>query len=114
MALLDVCCASLPSEALSVLAGLRGLAGVAVALAACRGRRVLLLGERLPLLDGAERFWGETVLIPLGRRPEPELPESAVRAALGVGEEELLLFANVDVEIISRAALQSLSRARIR
>src|SRR5579871_3967641 len=28
--------------------------------------RVMLLGEELPLLEGAERFWGERLLVPLG------------------------------------------------
>jgi hypothetical protein len=59
--------------------------------AACHDGRVLLLGTRLPPLPGGERFWGERVLVPLGYRPEPALPESAVREALGAAEEELLL-----------------------
>src|SRR5262245_8076983 len=59
--------------------------------AACHNGRVLLLGRRLPPLPGGERFWGERVVVPLGYRPEPALPESALREALGAAEEELLL-----------------------
>ena len=42
-------------------------------------------------LPAGERFWGEEVFLPLGYRPDPELPESALRTALGAGEEELLI-----------------------
>jgi hypothetical protein len=103
--------------------------------AAYSGHRVLLLGERQPPLPGGERFWGERVLVPLGYRPEPALPESALRAALGAAEEELLCLkaaceasspprgeggkmekpqAAVEVEIIPRAAFQPLTRAGLR
>jgi hypothetical protein len=58
--------------------------------AARSGRRMLLLGERQPPQTNGERFWGERVLVPLGYRPEPALPESALRSALGAEEEELL------------------------
>jgi hypothetical protein len=99
-------------------------------LAARHGARVLLLGQRLPPLPGGERFWGERVLVPLGNRPEPALPESAIREALGAAEEELLFLraacglagaavaksqaAEAEVEIIPRAAFEPLTRAGLR
>jgi hypothetical protein len=52
------------------------------------GNRALLLGRRLPPLPG-ERFWGERVLLPLGHRAEPDLPESALRQVLGLAEGEI-------------------------
>jgi hypothetical protein len=94
--------------------------------AAHRDGRVLLLGERLPPLAAAERFWGEQVLVPLGCRPDPDLPESAIRAALGAEAEELLLLRAAasdrasalpqaaSVEVIVRAALTPLTRAGLR
>lgn len=91
-------------------------------LAACQGRRVLLLGRRLPSLLGGERFWGESVLVPLGYRPEPALPESALRAALGAADDELLLLKaaggsakpQAAAEIIPRAVFEPLTRAGLR
>jgi hypothetical protein len=66
-------------------------ARLGVLLVACHNGRVLLLGQRLPPLPGGARFWGERVLVPLGHRPEPALPQSAICEALGAGAEELLL-----------------------
>jgi hypothetical protein len=93
---------------------------------------MLLLGKRLPLLPGGERFWGERVLLPLGWRAEPELPESAIYAALGIEDDAILLAAGrsgfqpdsvsqvenltyePDIAIVPREVLQPLSRARVR
>src|SRR5262245_39432299 len=58
--------------------------------AARSGRLVLILGQRLPPLAG-ERFWGTSLLVPLGFRPEPALPEAALREALGLEAEEIAL-----------------------
>jgi hypothetical protein len=44
------------------------LAGIQAALC---GDQTLLLGARLPILEGCERFWGNAVLTPLGYRPDP-------------------------------------------
>jgi hypothetical protein len=82
--------------------------------AARRGARVLLLGDRLPLLTGDERFWGEQVFAPLGWRPEPDLPEGAIREALSVVADEVVLLKATEVEAISRAAFAPLMRAGLR
>jgi hypothetical protein len=79
----------------------------------CEGQ-VLLLGERLPLLPGGQRYWGDVVLTPLGFRPEPDLPAEALREALGVGDEEILLLEQEKAEAIPRAAFRPLTRAGIR
>lgn len=88
------------------------------ALGAARcGGRILLLGERLPPVAG-ERFWGASVLVPLGLRPEPALPEAALREALGAGEDDLLLLRRgadgPEVEAVPRSALEPLTRAGLR
>jgi hypothetical protein len=79
----------------------------------CRGR-VLLVGERLPATAAGKRFWGEWVLVPLGWRVEPELPASAVRKALGLDAEELLLLQRDRAEVVPRSAFAPLTRAQLR
>ncbi len=86
-------------------------------LATLRGLRlyeqVLVVGERLPPITG-ERFWGENVLVPLGYRPEPELPESALRQAAGLLDGEVLLLRQGAAEVFARSLLAPLSRPVLR
>ncbi len=79
--------------------------------AAVSANRVLLLGRRLPSLTDGERFWGDSLLSPLGQRPEPDLPPSALRAALGIADDELLLLDAAGAEAVPRAAFRPLTRA---
>src|SRR5205085_762389 len=58
---------------------------------ACCGSEVMLLGQRLPARVRGERFWGESLFLPLGFRHEPALPENALRDALGIGEGNIAL-----------------------
>jgi hypothetical protein len=78
------------------------------------GDRVLLLGSRLPPLPGGQRFWGDNVLVPLGQRPEPDLPPAVLREALGVGPDELLLLTAAAAEAIPLEVVQPLQRASLR
>jgi hypothetical protein len=78
------------------------------------GPRVLLLGERLPPLPAGERFWGRSVLAPLGWRPEPALGEAALRAALDLQDDEIALLTPEGVEVVPRSAFRPLTRAGIR
>ena len=78
------------------------------------GTRILLLGERLPLLERSERFWGQRVLVPLGYSLEPALPESALAEALELKAEEIVLVRPQEVQIVSGGALQPLTRSGIR
>jgi hypothetical protein len=87
------------------LAGLRG---------AWLGDTVVLLGERLPALAGSERFWGGVVLVPLGYRVEPALPEAAMFQVLGLSEGELALVDAMGVEVIDAAVFAPLTRAGVR
>jgi len=91
--------------------------------AARSGEDVLLRGGRLPALPAGERFWGRDLLIPLGYRPFPELPERDLCAALGVGEDEigLLCLGNraeesgrAVLELLPAEAFEPLTRAGLR
>jgi hypothetical protein len=77
---------------------------------------VLLLGTpgQLPLLAGATRLRGTEVLVPVGQRIDPDLPEPALRGALGAAPEELVLFEGAGFELIPRAVFMPLSRGGIR
>jgi hypothetical protein len=83
-------------------------------LAAAEGGRVLLLGEHLPALAGGTRYWGEGVLVPLGYRPDPHLPEQALRRALGILDDELVVLRPDHFERIPRRAFRPLRRSGLR
>jgi hypothetical protein len=78
------------------------------------GNEALLLGDRLPVLPESERFWGSAVLMPLGYRPDPFLPEGALCEALGLCENEIILWRHAGVETIDRRAFAPLTRAGVR
>jgi hypothetical protein len=80
--------------------------------AAWNGERVLLLGSAFASIPG-QRYWGRDVLVPLGWRPKPLLPETILCAALNLPAEEIALFAE-HVERISRSAFGPLTRAGVR
>ncbi len=86
---------------------------VAVRSARC-GDRAVLLGDRLPAIAGALRYWGDGVLVPVGFRPDPDLPEVVLREAAGVSAAELLLLDESGAEAIPRAAFEPLTRAGVR
>lgn len=76
--------------------------------------RVFLLGSRLPLLPDGERYWGQTVLAPLGFRVQPALAEPALREALGLADGDMAVLRHEGLEVIPHAAFQPLTRASIR
>jgi hypothetical protein len=80
---------------------------------ACSESRILLLGARLPLMAGM-RFWGERLLVPLGYRVEPALPEKVLAEALGVPEDGLALLDESGCEIVPIDAFRPLHRAAVR
>jgi len=89
------------------------------ALAAARsGDRLLVLGQRLPAIPGAERYWGRRVLRPLGFRTSPDLPELAMIEAIGGDPSEDEGYALVDPEgavaWIPQEVVRPLSRATLR
>jgi MoxR-vWA-beta-propeller ternary system domain bpX2 len=78
-------------------------------------KQMFVLGSRLPLLRDGQRFWGKRALRPLGYRLEPDLPESAIRDALGATSEELLIFhEDGSAEMVPTSALGPLTRAGVR
>ncbi|WP_145270402.1 hypothetical protein [Tautonia plasticadhaerens] len=101
--------ALLPWAESAPTASLRGLA------AARSGDRVLLLGRRLPPVLGLGRYWGGRVLVPLGSRPEPDLPEARMAEALGLPDGDLgLIGPDGRVEVVPGRAPRPLSRASAR
>ncbi|MBA4187710.1 MAG: hypothetical protein C0467_06785 [Planctomycetaceae bacterium] len=85
----------------------------AVRAARC-GERALLLGSRLPAIGGSVRYWGKDVLVPVGFRTEPELSPTAIRAACGAADDELVLLDEQGVEVIPQSVFRPLTRAGIR
>jgi hypothetical protein len=77
---------------------------------------VLVIGsaQSLPMLAEGVRFWGNELLVPIGLRPEPNLPASAIRSALGAAPAELAVMDEDGIELIPRAIFKPLSRAAIR
>jgi hypothetical protein len=94
-------------------AELAGTAELAALEAARADDEVLIRGRKLPAIAG-QRYWGDRLLAPLGFRPEPGLPEAALRRALGVAESEIVVLELDGFETIPCAALQPLGRARVR
>ncbi len=74
----------------------------------------VLRGRGLPPLPCAQRYWGERVLVPLGYRADPELPESALLAALDAGDDGVAILENEGVELLQLNAFEPLSRAGVR
>ena len=77
-------------------------------------KEVLILGERLPEISQARRYWGQTVLAPLGYRAEPALGERGLREILGLKPDELAFLDEERVDIVARQAFGALSRGGVR
>ncbi|WP_439620512.1 hypothetical protein [Gemmata sp.] len=103
-----------PVESLVQWADVATTAELAAVRAARCGDRAVLLGPRLPSLAGAVRFWGTTVLVPVGFRPDPELPPAALREACGAEPDELLLLDEAGAEVVPKGAFEPLTRAGVR
>lgn len=76
--------------------------------------RAVLLGPKLPAIPGAVRFWGDDFFVPVGFRPDPDLPPVALRAAVGATADELVFLSESGAELIPRAAFEPLTRAAVR
>ena len=74
---------------------------------------VLLRGDRLPALPGV-RYWGERILVPLGRRAAPDLGEAVLATALQLEPGEVALLGEDGAEVIPLAAFAPLTRAGVR
>ena len=67
----------------------------------------------LPLLRESVRYWGTDLLVPLGFRVDPELPEQVIRAVVGAGEADLVVLDEQGLELIARGAFEPLFRAGV-
>jgi hypothetical protein len=81
---------------------------------AVSGDRAVLRGKVLPVVRLATRYWGSDVLVPVGFRPEPDLPAAAIRAAVGAADGEMVLFDPDGVGLIPLSAFAPLTRAGAR
>jgi len=103
-----------PVTALQAWADTAPTAEISAVKAARCGDVAWLLGSKLPAIPGAERFWGDRVLIPLGFRSNPDWPEPALREAAQVGSNEILVLMENAAEAIPVNAFRPLTRAAIR
>jgi hypothetical protein len=87
---------------------------LAVLTALRAGERVLMHGSRLPALTAAERYWGRTILTPLGFQTEPEASEGVLREALRLRDAEIALLGENGFEAIDGRLFQPLTRASVR
>jgi hypothetical protein len=82
--------------------------------AARDGDRLLVLGKSLPWIEGGERFWGRSVLVPVGRRPTPNFSEAALRTLVGVAESDLLVIRQSGCELIAQDSFETLTHGALR
>jgi hypothetical protein len=78
------------------------------------GDQALVLGSPLPAVANGRRYWGRRVLVPLGWRPEPDLAEPALIAALELGDQEIALWQDEGIEVLPSDPLAPLTRAGLR
>ena len=68
----------------------------------------------LPSIPGATRLWGESVLVPIGFRPDPDLPPGMIRAAVRAADDEIVLLTETGADLVSVAVFEPLTRAGLR
>jgi len=78
------------------------------------GSEAVLLGQRLPMLAGAQRYWGKRILVPLGFCSDPELPEALLLEACGAANDEIVLLDFGGASMIAESAFEPLTRAGLR
>lgn len=76
--------------------------------------QVLVKGKNLPELAGAQRFWGQRLLVPLGFRYEPFFPETTLLSIFDLAARQLLLLSSSGMELIDTSVAQPLSRAAVK
>ena len=76
----------------------------------------LVLGAagELPLLSESVRYWGTDLLVPVGYRADPDLPDGAFRRIVGAGVGDLVVLDEDGFELIARDAFKPLCRAGVR
>jgi len=81
---------------------------------AISGAELLVVGPRLPEVPSTHKFWGNRILIPLGFQLDPELPENAIRQALGITPDALMIITEEGFDEVPLRMLQPLSRAGLK
>jgi hypothetical protein len=76
------------------------------------------------IAGGGDRFWGKDLLVPLGYRTYPDLPERDLCESIGVGDDEIGLLRLAGgaaddggpavLAVIPAEAFEPLSRAAVR
>jgi hypothetical protein len=89
-------------------------AELAAVRAARSGGHTVLLGSRLPPIASGTRFWGTDLVVPIGFRPDPDLPPTALRTAVGADDGEIVLLDHDGANLIPKAAFEPLTRAGLR
>jgi hypothetical protein len=81
---------------------------------AIQEQRLLVLGNNLPWLEDGERFWGRSVLVPIGFRPQPFLVEADLRRAAGIDSSDLLILRSERSELVATDQFSYLTHAALR
>src|SRR5262245_32931267 len=93
---------SIPSDRLSRLRG------------AYRKQEAFVVGAILPSVVAGQRYWGRTVYVPLGFRPEPDLADSSLREVLGLQDGEWAILEDDGVQVVREEDMVPVSRAGLR
>jgi hypothetical protein len=75
---------------------------------------VFLLGNNLPPIAGAQRYWGNRILTPLGFRYEPLLAEAILVGIFDLASKQMLLVDHQRMELVDSSRAQPLSRAAVK
>ena len=82
--------------------------------AAIQRERLFVLGKKLPWIERSERFWGQSVFLPIGFRTRPSLAEADLRNALGIAETDLAILRADGCEIVAKDCFAPLTHAALR
>lgn len=82
--------------------------------AARAGATALVRGLAVPPIAGAERFWGDRLLIPLGFCADPALSEAALLRILEVERDTLAILDERGLELVPAATLRVVTRSGVR
>lgn len=76
--------------------------------------QAFVLGANLPLLPGNQRYWGTTILAPLGFRPDPPFSDRVLSQALQIQRGEIAFLEETGVEVLPPETFSDITRAGIR
>lgn len=103
-----------PLKSLADWADRAASAEIAALRGALRGGEALVMGDPPPWLPGGRRFWGRTLLCPLGKTPQPSMTDRAWAVGLGLSEGDRALLREDGLEVVPGLSVGTLGRAGIR